>query len=416
MSVSVPNTFTANTKIQSAQVNANFTAVLALTPITTLGDLVYASSSTATARLAGNTTTTRKFLSQTGDGVNSAAPAWNQPRFSDLTTTALGDLPYGGVAGAGTVLSGNTTSSINFLGQTGTGAASAAPAWTAFTAPTVQTFTSTGTQSGWLFTITAGNATVGATYTNNSNTYTVLYTIAGSTTLACSGTGATSGGTLTKATGSGDASITFSAKVALATYTTPTSPRTPLYIRVRAAAGGGGGGGSGTTSSLTNGGTGGQSFFGGAILNGGAGAVDTGSGGAGGSATLPSGFSGFAIIGNCGGGPSSQNTASTQFAGGLGGASTLFGGGVTSSYGGGSQAGTANTGSGGSGAGCGTTAGSNSGTGGGAGGQIDTLVAAPAASYAYVIGAGGTAGSAGTNGFAGQAGGSGFIIVEEFYQ
>lgn len=86
MSVFVPNSFTANTKIQSAQVNANFTAVLALTPIAALGDLVYASSASSTAALSGNITSTKKFLSQTGTGSISAAPAWSVVTASDVVT------------------------------------------------------------------------------------------------------------------------------------------------------------------------------------------------------------------------------------------------------------------------------------------------------------------------------------------
>ena len=42
---------------------------------------------------------------------------------------ALGDLIYGGVAAAPTVLSGNIQATRQFLGQTGTGSVSAAPAW-----------------------------------------------------------------------------------------------------------------------------------------------------------------------------------------------------------------------------------------------------------------------------------------------
>ena len=44
---------------------------------------------------------------------------------------ALGDLIYGGVSAAPTVLSGNTQATRQFLGQTGTGSVSAAPAWAA---------------------------------------------------------------------------------------------------------------------------------------------------------------------------------------------------------------------------------------------------------------------------------------------
>lgn len=65
---------------------------------------------------------------------------------------------------------------------------------------------------GTQFTITSGNATAGTTYTNNSVTFTVVVTIAASTTLVCTGGGVpTASGTLTKTGGgAGDATITFS--------------------------------------------------------------------------------------------------------------------------------------------------------------------------------------------------------------
>jgi hypothetical protein len=67
----------------------------------------------------------------------------------------------------------------------------------------------------YTFTVTSANATVGATYTNNSVTFTVTATIAAQTTLIATGTGApAASGTLTKASGTGDATITFSAAVA----------------------------------------------------------------------------------------------------------------------------------------------------------------------------------------------------------
>lgn len=66
----------------------------------------------------------------------------------------------------------------------------------------------------YIFTVTSANATVGATFTNNSKTFTVVNTIASKTLLVCTGTGSpTASGTLTKATGTGDATITFSAFV-----------------------------------------------------------------------------------------------------------------------------------------------------------------------------------------------------------
>jgi len=43
----------------------------------TLGDVIYASDTTTLAKLGGNTTTTKKFLRQTGTGSASAAPGWD---------------------------------------------------------------------------------------------------------------------------------------------------------------------------------------------------------------------------------------------------------------------------------------------------------------------------------------------------
>lgn len=66
--------------------------------------------------------------------------------------------------------------------------------------------------NNFIFTVTSANATIGATYTNNGNTFTVTSTISSGTTLYMTATGAPSAsGTLTKASGSGDSTITFSA-------------------------------------------------------------------------------------------------------------------------------------------------------------------------------------------------------------
>lgn len=63
----------------------------------------------------------------------------------------------------------------------------------------------------YVFVITSGNATVGDTYTNNTQTFTVKQTISGGLTLQTSGTGApAASGTLTKASGAGDSTLTFS--------------------------------------------------------------------------------------------------------------------------------------------------------------------------------------------------------------
>ena len=56
--------------------------------------------------------------------------------------TDIGDILYGGALGALTRLEGNTTTTKQFLTQTGTGSASAAPAWQNFLPSTIQKFTS----------------------------------------------------------------------------------------------------------------------------------------------------------------------------------------------------------------------------------------------------------------------------------
>lgn len=47
-----------------------------LSPMTTLGDMIYGGASGTRTRVAGNTTAVKQFLSQTGDGAASAAPSW----------------------------------------------------------------------------------------------------------------------------------------------------------------------------------------------------------------------------------------------------------------------------------------------------------------------------------------------------
>lgn len=54
-----------------------------------IGDTLYASSTTALSKLAGNVTTTKQYLSQTGSGAASAAPAWATIAGGDITGAAL---------------------------------------------------------------------------------------------------------------------------------------------------------------------------------------------------------------------------------------------------------------------------------------------------------------------------------------
>lgn len=200
------------------------------------------------------------------------------------------------------------------------------------------------------------------------------------------------------------------------TYTTPTSPRTPLYIRVRMVGGGGGGSGSGTASG-GNGGSGGNTTFGTTLLvaNGGGGGQYNSSQGSGGSASLGSGPIGTAITGGKGGPGTSTGTTAVNLTGGSGASSPFGGEGAGGMYTSSGTAAVANTGSGGGGGGTGASAGAT-GPGGGAGGYVDAIITSPASSYSYAIGASGAAGSAGTSGSVGGAGGSGYIEVTEYYQ
>jgi predicted heme/steroid binding protein len=54
-------------------------------PFSALGQMIYSNAIGIPLAVAPNTTTTRKFLSMTGDGTNGAAPAWNTISVSDVT-------------------------------------------------------------------------------------------------------------------------------------------------------------------------------------------------------------------------------------------------------------------------------------------------------------------------------------------
>lgn len=55
----------------------------------TLGDTLYASAANTLSKLSGNITTTKQYLSQTGSGAASAAPVWATVAGTDITGAAL---------------------------------------------------------------------------------------------------------------------------------------------------------------------------------------------------------------------------------------------------------------------------------------------------------------------------------------
>lgn len=104
---------------------------IAQTPLTTLGDMLYANSTPGLTRLAGNTTSVLNVLTQTGTGSASAAPVWQTASAAGIapftlmavTFSATPAFAYG--SGATTfeiTLTGNVTSSTASGAAAGQGA------------------------------------------------------------------------------------------------------------------------------------------------------------------------------------------------------------------------------------------------------------------------------------------------------
>lgn len=256
---------------------------------------------------------------------------------------------------------------------------------------TVVTATGAGTFSlSYKFKVLSANATTGATYSDGTNTFTVVTTIAAGLELIATGPAlpATLSGTLTKTGGTGDATITYNAV------------RAPLYLDVFGVGGGGGGGGSasGAAQASAGGGGGGAGSFVGYVLNptgtiaysigtAGAGGIGVAAGGNGANTTFGA-FTANAGTGGSGGGgvtagvnaggPGGGSSGASLNAGGnagangfvinasvfisgQGGGSAAGGGGVAVS---GNTNGNAGTGFGGGGGGASSTGGAGSNNGG----------------------------------------------------
>ncbi len=253
----------------------------------------------------------------------------------------------------------------------------------------------------YYFFIASGNATAAATYTNNGATFTVKSTIASGVLLETTGTNVPAvSGTLTRTSGSGDATLTFYAY------------RSALWLEIKAVAGAGGGAGGGTAG-VGSGGDGSDTTFGPITCSGGLGGTNNGPGGTGGAASLGSGPEGLAFAG--GWGTAGNGGTAIGLPSGDGGNSIFGGAGGGSENGAAGRPAAANSGSGGSG-GTGSVANIAMGGGGGAGGGVLCQIKNPSATgYAYSIGVGGTAGALGANGTAGAAGADGCAEVIEHF-
>jgi hypothetical protein len=85
--------------------------------MTTLGDTIYGGASGAGTRLAGNTTTTKKFLRQIGTGTVSAAPAWDTLVSEDIPNNAANT--SGNANTATTLATARAINGVNFDGSAG---------------------------------------------------------------------------------------------------------------------------------------------------------------------------------------------------------------------------------------------------------------------------------------------------------
>jgi hypothetical protein len=271
--------------------------------------------------------------------------------------------------------------------------------------PVTTKMTASGTYNlPYAFFITSGSATVGATYTNNGVTFTVVRTVASGTQLLASGNNvpATSG-TLTKSGGTGDATLTFHAFLP------------PKYIDFMLIGGGGGGASGGGSAAAAGNATNSTIDVTLAIANGGNGGPGGGGAGARGSYSLDSSVIDLGSMDGTPGGASTNAGWSANFPGSLnggnGGSSVLGGGGQSAPGGAGSNA-AANSGSGGGGGGMSTTTGP-AGGGGGSGGCARGRLVSLNATYAVVIGAGSAGNTAGV--FDGGNGADGVAFFTAYF-
>jgi hypothetical protein len=201
----------------------------------TLGDIIYSSGTNTLAKLAGQITTTQKFLSQTGTGAASAAPEWvTAPALGTMSSQNANNVSITGGAINGTLI-GNaspTTATFTTANATtfnGSGAGLTTLNGSNVSSGTVANARTTATELNTASAIVARDASgnfVAGTITANLTGTASLATSATSATTATNIAGGAAGG-IPYQTGSGATSILATGTGVLVGGTTPAYSATP---------------------------------------------------------------------------------------------------------------------------------------------------------------------------------------------
>jgi hypothetical protein len=140
----------------------------ALSPMTTLGDLIYGAASGAGTRLAGSTSSTISFLSQTGTGTVSAAPAWTTSTGTGSVVLSAAPTLTGSVLMTGSVGIGSSANPTSTVQVTGNIYASNSLVTTNVIATGLISGVWNGTNQGTLLTLGTNLAT-GTSFTSSSD-------------------------------------------------------------------------------------------------------------------------------------------------------------------------------------------------------------------------------------------------------
>lgn len=106
----------------NAATSTKTTNIIGGNSTTLLGSMPYQSNTDTTTFLSPNTTTTKKYLAQTGTGTNGAAPAWSQPAVTEISASTAGGAVYSTASALAVTAAGTS-------GQVLTSAGASAPTW-----------------------------------------------------------------------------------------------------------------------------------------------------------------------------------------------------------------------------------------------------------------------------------------------